>query len=595
MSTDELEVLLIEDNPGDARLIEEMFGEAGSLHQRVGSASAADGSRIRHETTLSDGLDRLSDGDGDVDVLLLDLGLPDSTGLETLERVLDATEFVPTVVLTGLRDEEAGIEAVERGAQDYLVKDEVTSDLLVRSVHHAIERNRQERERARQLEQLEALNRLNRISQDVTHAVITTDTREDLEQAVCDRFVESDGYRFAWIGGLNRSTETVTPRVSAGVEAGYLDEVTISLDDGADTEGPGARAVRTRSVQVVQDVQTDPDFERWRDRAAARGFQSVAAVPIAHGDLFYGLLGVYADSPNAFTEPEAEVLARLGEVIGHAITAVDRRDALASEAVLELEFGVTGVATELAALTADGESAVEVESVVRSDEGVVAYGRVDGVAREAFGDAARQVDVVDDFRLLSMGDDEYEFELTTDAANSLVSAIATHGGRLSRATLEDGEFRFVTEFPRGRERRQLIELVEEHCPTAEPRAQRTVQRDDSGVDSAAAVVENRLTEKQHAAVETAVFAGFFDWPRTSTGEEVADRLGVSAATFTQHLRAAERKLFEALFREEADDDASAGWTSLEPDPGTDSDSDSDADSESEPDPDPDADSESESD
>ncbi|WP_459194494.1 bacterio-opsin activator domain-containing protein [Halosimplex sp. J119] len=564
MPGDELDVLLIEDNPGDARLIEEMIREAGDLRRRVeADAGAADGSQFHHETTLTDGLDALAESGADV--LLLDLGLPESTGLDTLESVLDATEFVPIVVLTGLRDEEVGIEAVQRGAQDYLVKDEVTSDLLVRSIHHAIERNRQERERARRLEQLEALNRLNRVSQDVTHAVITTEAREDLERTVCERLVASDAYRFAWIGEVNRSTDQVTPRVSAGVEEGYLDDVTISLDDSG-SEGPAAAAVRTGEVQVVQDVRTDPSFEPWREIAGDRDFESVAAIPIAHEDLFYGLLVVYAESPSAFSDPEVEVLGRLGDVIGHAITAVERRDALVSDEVLELEFTTTGVAGELTALTAGTDAAIDVETVVRSDEGVVAYGQADGVSRDELADAFERADLIGDFRFLSSEGDDLGFELVTDAITSLVTAVATHGGQISGATVASGEFRFVVGFPRGRDKRQLVDLVEDHCPGATPRAQRTVQRDDADVDTAASVIDDRLTEKQRAAVETAVFAGFFDWPRTSTGEDVADRLGVSPATFTQHLRAAERKLFEALFRDgEASDDDSASWTPLESD------------------------------
>ncbi|WP_415378643.1 bacterio-opsin activator domain-containing protein [Halosimplex sp. TS25] len=579
MSGDELEVLLVEDNPGDARLIEEMLRDAGDLRRRVeGDAATDDGSRIHHETSLTDGLDRLSETGADV--LLLDLGLPESTGLETLERVLDATEFVPIVVLTGLRDEGVGIEAVERGAQDYLVKDEVTSDLLVRSIHHAIERNRQERERARRVEQLEALNRLNRVSQDITHAVITTDTREDLERTVCERLVASDAYRFAWIGEVNRSTDEVTPRVSAGVEEGYLDEVTVDLSDGAEPEGPGAKAVRTRSVQVVQNVRADPEFEPWRERASARDYGSAAAIPIAHEDLFYGILAVYAESPNAFSEPEVEVLERLGDVIGHAITAVERRDALASDAALELEFAVTGFAEPLTGLTTSDDAVVDVETVVRSDDGVVAYGRADGVSREEFEGAVDRTDAIDEFRFLSSDGDELGFELVTDAATSLVTAVATHGGQISSGTVADGELRFVVGFPRGRDKRQLVELVEDHCPGASPRAQRTVERDDADVDTATSVIDDRLTDKQRSAVETAVFAGFFDWPRTSTGEDVADRLGVSPATFTQHLRAAERKLFEALFRDESADEESAPWTPLDAD--SEADSRPEANAESEP-------------
>ncbi|QKY19506.1 GAF domain-containing protein [Halolamina sp. CBA1230] len=159
MSSEALELLLIEDNPGDARLIEEMLRDAETLLERV-DLGASSGLRIHNETTLEDGADRLDESD--VDVVLLDLGLPDSSGLETLTSIIDVAELVPVIVLTGLQDERVGIEAIKRGAQDYLVKNEVSSDLLVRSIHHAVERNRQERERTHRHEQLEALNRLTR-------------------------------------------------------------------------------------------------------------------------------------------------------------------------------------------------------------------------------------------------------------------------------------------------------------------------------------------------------------------------------------------------------------------------------------------------
>jgi len=136
------------------------------------------------------------------------------------------------------------VEAIQRGAQDFLVKDEVTSELLVRTIHHAIERARQQRERRQQREQLEALNRLNRIGHDITHAVITTETRAELEQEVCDRLAESDAYQFAWIGSVNPGSDRVVPNAAAGVEDGYLEEIDVTVDED-DESGRGRRERRS--------------------------------------------------------------------------------------------------------------------------------------------------------------------------------------------------------------------------------------------------------------------------------------------------------------------------------------------------------------
>ena len=130
---DALDILLVEDNPGDVRLLREMLAGAED-----------DSFHVENTQSLAEGLDRLSRGG--VDVLLLDLGLPDSSGLDTFSQVRACAPVVPTIVLTGLDDEEVGVRAVRDGAQDYLIKGELRRDLLVRAIRYAIERQRSEAE-----------------------------------------------------------------------------------------------------------------------------------------------------------------------------------------------------------------------------------------------------------------------------------------------------------------------------------------------------------------------------------------------------------------------------------------------------------------
>ena len=127
-----LKVLLIEDSPGDARLLREL------LTNNVPGASF----EVEHHDLLSTGLDRLVQGD--IAVILLDLSLPDSLGLETFARVHSCVPQVPIIVLSGQDDESLAIKTVHEGAQDYLVKGQVDSRLLVRSIRYAIERKRTE-------------------------------------------------------------------------------------------------------------------------------------------------------------------------------------------------------------------------------------------------------------------------------------------------------------------------------------------------------------------------------------------------------------------------------------------------------------------
>ena len=129
-----IKVLLVEDNPGDVRLICEMLAHAPEGRFEVESFAR-----------LCDAAPRLAQSDADV--ALLDLSLPDSQGLETFAQAQRQAPQLPIAVLTGLDDQEMAIQAVQAGAQDYLVKGQVDGNLLVRSIRYAITRKRTEQER----------------------------------------------------------------------------------------------------------------------------------------------------------------------------------------------------------------------------------------------------------------------------------------------------------------------------------------------------------------------------------------------------------------------------------------------------------------
>ncbi len=130
MKKEKIKVLLIEDDPGDARLVREMLSDArGAAFE------------LSHAALLSEGLERLEEGV--FDVALLDLSLPDSQGPATFEKVRAVTAL-PVVLLTGLDDEELGLSLLGAGAQDYLVKGRIDAELLARSAMYAIERSRVE-------------------------------------------------------------------------------------------------------------------------------------------------------------------------------------------------------------------------------------------------------------------------------------------------------------------------------------------------------------------------------------------------------------------------------------------------------------------
>ena len=131
MTLEGIKILLVEDNPGDARLFLDLVRSA---------SSGADRPSVQHAARLAHALEMLSGGQ--FDVVLLDLSLPDERGLPTVTRLHAHAPNVPIVVLTGLDDEALAVKALRAGAQDYLVKGRVDGDLLLRSLRYATERGR---------------------------------------------------------------------------------------------------------------------------------------------------------------------------------------------------------------------------------------------------------------------------------------------------------------------------------------------------------------------------------------------------------------------------------------------------------------------
>jgi len=130
MISELLHILQIEDNPGDAFLVEEMLNESCIEF------------KLKCAERLSAGIELSKSGS--FDVILLDLGLPDSKGLDSIRKLSQIENKAPVIVLTGLSDETTGLQAVKEGAQDYLVKGQIDKNLLVRTIQYAIERKKAE-------------------------------------------------------------------------------------------------------------------------------------------------------------------------------------------------------------------------------------------------------------------------------------------------------------------------------------------------------------------------------------------------------------------------------------------------------------------
>jgi signal transduction histidine kinase/DNA-binding response OmpR family regulator len=154
-----LQILLVEDNAGDARLLSEMF-----------SQERPDSFKLTHLLRMHEAEIHLAKGG--VDIILLDMGLPDGHGLDTVRRAHAAAPDVPMIVLTGLDDEVLAAEAMKEGAQDYLIKGQIENRALPRALRHAIERHRMQAE-TDLIRALQAQARVSSVLEGTSDSVIT--------------------------------------------------------------------------------------------------------------------------------------------------------------------------------------------------------------------------------------------------------------------------------------------------------------------------------------------------------------------------------------------------------------------------------------
>jgi len=137
----EVAVLFIEDNPADVYLIREMLAET------------TDDIVLEDADSFAKGLARIDAGE--IDLVLLDLGLPDSQGIAGVKNLCERFGRLPIIVFTGLSDEQLGTQAVHEGAQDYLIKGQTNGSLLVKAIRYAIERKQLENEKENLISELQ--------------------------------------------------------------------------------------------------------------------------------------------------------------------------------------------------------------------------------------------------------------------------------------------------------------------------------------------------------------------------------------------------------------------------------------------------------
>ncbi len=184
-------------------------------------------------------------------------------------------------------------------------------------------------ERKRAEQELRRVNRALKTLSECNKTVVRATREPQLLQNVCENIVQIGGYRMAWVGFAEQSSEPprVIPVAHAGHEAGYLEKLTIILEDKEYGKGPTGQAIRTGQPCIIRHIRTDPSYTLWRDEALKRGYESSIALPLLTDEqlALYGTLNIYADEPDVFDEAEIALLHEMADDLAYGIAALRLR------------------------------------------------------------------------------------------------------------------------------------------------------------------------------------------------------------------------------------------------------------------------------
>jgi len=391
------------------------------------------------------------------------------------------------------------------------------------------ERKRRERTLERQRDELRVLDSLNAVVRTVNDDLIDASTRTAISETVSERLSESPLYDAAWIldeRSLDAAELPAAPETDGGTDGGAVVRGNLAT-------GHAGLAVYTDEASLPVAGETVPDADGvW------------TTVPLVYGHTVYGALVLFTGRADAFGERELAVLDDLGGSVARAINAVEKEQLLLSGAVIELELA--SVDGPLAEASAAADCTLAVDGLAPGDD-LVAYCRV--TAGDPAAAATALADQAGVTAAEQSADDPSLVECRL-SGESVVFPLRECGAAFASIEAAEGRVTVEAEVAPDADVRTVVERVQRDVPAAELLAKR---RREGPVENTSAVPADALeglTDRQQEALRTAFRDGYFEWPRESNAEEVADSMDISSPTLHNHLRKAENKVLAEILDEE---------------------------------------------
>jgi len=388
----------------------------------------------------------------------------------------------------------------------------------------------------------EKLEDINQMMREASTNVLQAMTRTEIQQAACRSLASSPFVEFAWMGEYLKSGDRMVCKYST--DEGFMS----SMEESGGTED-AKKVAETKEPRILEDLTDRPPIEPWREQALMHGFSSVVRVPISHNSSFHGVLSVYLNGELDLTRYLQDTLNEIATTVGHAINSYEAKTSLVSNEVTELTLRVydedfppvrfasmVGGTVSLEGVSTSGEDPQKTYITVESEsEGI--KDRVK-TATEGLPSVASCVHI-------SNRGEEEAFRVTGDPF--YFQRILNQGGNPVGMSATEKEATLTVHLPKYASTKSFVSMLEKEYDDLKLVSTQSREKEYETKTEFEEVLDGNLTERQMEIVQTAYYSGYFSSPRESTGQEIADQLGVTQPTVTESLKTAEKKVFGLLF------------------------------------------------
>lgn len=396
----------------------------------------------------------------------------------------------------------------------------------------------------RQSDELQWLEHVTATFRELTDALLRADDREEVFDAVCTRLSAIEGVKLAWIG-VPDEDGMVAPSAWDGDIPQYLDAVPLS--PGA-SEEPAVVAARTGNTVRVGNTATEIRRQPWKRTALSHGVESVIAIPLAAGGVTYGVLSVLSADRDAFQGRFADLLSAVASSVAETLHSVEQREGARTGATAAVTFEIDAEDHLLGRLAGATACELEMTGVIAEPEGtsrvflaVEGASPADVTAVAADMSSVRAATVAVDDGSKRVVELHLEVPLLGAELRGVLARV--------RGLLATPEYVTATlEVAQPDEVRDVASSILDRYPSARLVSKQSGDDDRSDYERLLAFRES-LTPRQREVVHMAYLNGYFESPRQCTGTELGEKLGISSQAVYQHIRAAERQLFEEAFRQ----------------------------------------------